>query len=148
MITLWRLTTRARREKAFDGEGAKKYGGRWNPKGTSCIYTSASTSLALLENLAHFSLDTAPNLYLYSIVIEDNLISPPPVLPNDWQDDLILSQEIGRRWCDQALSLVLPVPSSIVPSEMNYLLNPLHRKMANITIVEHGLFDVDGRLLR
>ena len=52
MRTVWRLTTARFSQTAFSGEGAKLYGGRWNPKGWEMVYTAESQSLALLEMMA------------------------------------------------------------------------------------------------
>ncbi|MGH9958766.1 MAG: RES family NAD+ phosphorylase, partial [Pyrinomonadaceae bacterium] len=51
MIRVWRLVTRRRVNVAFTGEGAWRYGGRWNRKGIRIIYTAESRALALLEML-------------------------------------------------------------------------------------------------
>ena len=51
MLSVWRITTAAFARSAFSGEGARLYGGRWNPKGVPIVYTAASQSLALLEML-------------------------------------------------------------------------------------------------
>src|SRR6266581_3394495 len=51
MRSVWRITTAAFARSAFSGEGARLYGGRWNPKGVPIVYTAASQSLALLEML-------------------------------------------------------------------------------------------------
>ncbi|MGL6251681.1 MAG: RES family NAD+ phosphorylase, partial [Billgrantia desiderata] len=34
----YRLVKRKWLQAAFDGEGARLYGGRWNSKGKACIY--------------------------------------------------------------------------------------------------------------
>ena len=49
MPTVWRITTQRFAARAFSGEGARLYGGRWNPKGWEVVYTAESQSLALLE---------------------------------------------------------------------------------------------------
>ncbi|WP_144431164.1 RES family NAD+ phosphorylase, partial [Pseudomonas syringae pv. coryli] len=51
MIAVYRLVKRKWLAQAFDGEGAKLYGGRWNSKGNACVYCAGSESLALLEVL-------------------------------------------------------------------------------------------------
>ena len=49
MRTVWRITTARFAQTAFSGEGARLYGGRWNPKGWEVVYTAESQSLGLLE---------------------------------------------------------------------------------------------------
>jgi len=49
MLTVWRLVTARFEKGAFSGEGARLYGGRWNRKGVSLVYTAGSQSLAMLE---------------------------------------------------------------------------------------------------
>jgi RES domain-containing protein len=51
MLSVWQITTAAFARSAFSGEGARLYGGRWNPKGEPIVYTAASQSLAMLEML-------------------------------------------------------------------------------------------------
>ena len=51
MPVVWRITTARFAASAFSGEGARRYGGRWNPRGTPLIYTAESRALALLEML-------------------------------------------------------------------------------------------------
>ena len=38
---------------AFDGEGSRRYGGRWNSKGKSVIYLAQSVAGAMLEILVN-----------------------------------------------------------------------------------------------
>ena len=70
-----------------------------------CVYTSATPSLAILENLVHIDLDTAPRFFLYSLEVDIHQISVLPNLSNGWQK--------------------------------NYLLNPLHKDISSIKIIEH-----------
>jgi RES domain-containing protein len=47
--------TFATKNDLFTGEGARLYGGRWNPKGAfAAVYTSLSDGSALAESKAHF----------------------------------------------------------------------------------------------
>ena len=55
----------------LSGTGAGFYGGRWNPKGFQMVYTAGSTSLAILEFLAHnFQLMPQLELTLATIDIQ------------------------------------------------------------------------------
>jgi RES domain-containing protein len=51
---------------AYDGEGARRVGGRWNSKGIRVLYTSENRSLAVLEILVHLS-GTLPDKYLLGV---------------------------------------------------------------------------------
>jgi RES domain-containing protein len=48
---------------AYDGEGARRVGGRWNSRGVRVLYMSESRSLAVLDILVHLS-STLPDKYL------------------------------------------------------------------------------------
>src|SRR3712207_8611382 len=58
--TVWRITSSRYAERAFDGEGARLYGGRWNHPGTAVAYCSATLSLAVLEYFVHLEPNLAP----------------------------------------------------------------------------------------
>jgi RES domain-containing protein len=52
MPTAWRLTATADRARAFSGDGARVYGGRWNSRGTRLVYAADTPAAAILEQLA------------------------------------------------------------------------------------------------
>lgn len=152
MLTVWRMTTARHADKAFSGEGARLYGGRWNPKGVPMVYTAGSQSLAMLELLvqddplrAHYVMIPATfsaRLKVEHITLDD--------LPDDWRspgsrEEL---QAMGADWCRRSSSAVLAVPSSVIPSETNYLLNPLHPSFTKIGIGAAQDFVTDLRLIR
>jgi RES domain-containing protein len=56
------------------------------------------------------------------------------------------SRELGDRWLTSMHSAVFRVPSAVVPSESNYLLNPLHEEFAEITVEDPIPFVLDERL--
>ena len=45
----YRLVRERRAADAFSGEGARHFGGRWNPKNSPTVYGSEHLSLAVLE---------------------------------------------------------------------------------------------------
>jgi RES domain-containing protein len=59
-ITGWRIFKKKHKASALTGEGARRFGGRWNSRGVGVIYTSASPSLAILEILVHLQAQELP----------------------------------------------------------------------------------------
>lgn len=137
---------------AFDGEGAFRFGGRWNSRRTRIIYTAESLSLAALEMLVHLDDDSLLFEYSYvSVQIPIDLIlkvSEFRKLPKDWNDSpaSIATQKLGDDWAKSNISAVLEVPTSIIPIEKNYLLNPLHQDFSKISIGTPQKFTFDKRL--
>lgn len=146
-MKIWRLTTRDTITEAFNGDGASKYGGRYNSKGTKVVYTSDSVSLAVLENLVHFDSDLCPNLFLFEIEITDlNDISYNEAF--DKITDFQKMKKLGDEWARLDSSLILKVPSIIVPNEYNFLINPLHNNFKSLNLKSHGKFALDQRLIK
>jgi RES domain-containing protein len=136
-------------ESAFDGEGARLFGGRWNGKGVRMVYTSASASLAALETFVHMGIDarTLPHL-LIEIDIPEEIIEAVSELPSSWKENPAPEscQEFGNEWANSKRSAVLRVPSVVMEMENNYLLNPAHPDFDRITI-QHGVsFTFDERM--
>ncbi|HEY0924904.1 RES family NAD+ phosphorylase [Rheinheimera pacifica] len=151
-MQLYRLVHNKWAAQAFDGEGAKLYGGRWNSKGQLCVYTAGSEALAILEILVHLNNRTALKqyrLFQLTIAAEAVLSVSPANLPQSWQQQpaSIDTARIGDSWLAQQASLALSVPSVIAPRENNILLNPQHSHfnqcLATITELE---FMPDPRL--
>jgi RES domain-containing protein len=150
MLRIWRLSPRHTVESACNGEGAKKYGGRWNKKGTAAIYSSATLSLCVLEVLVHTDTDLLPDHSVYSIDIPDDLliVDLQNALPENWRTEPAPEslQEIGNSWSLASTSAILRLPSAIVPSESNYILNPAHLDFARIIIRQDHRFSFDKGL--
>lgn len=131
--------------KTLDGEGARLYGGRWNSVGIPVVYTSEHLSLCLLEQLVHLSINTLPvNWVALKIEIPDKISGEEmTLLP---KTDLE-AKRIGDRWVRSNKSLFLKVPSSIIQTEYNFLINPAHPRVREIKIIEATPFVLDSRLL-
>jgi RES domain-containing protein len=132
----------------LSGEGARLYGGRWNPKGTPCVYTASSISLAILEISVNTSLDDIPRaLSLTTIRIPDDILEVKiDDLPGNWSQYPAPSstREFGGRLLNEARYLSFRLPSSVISREFNYIINPLHPLMKQVKIisVEDFVFDV------
>ncbi len=152
MLTVWRLLTARYAESAFSGEGARLYGGRWNRKGVPMVYTAGSQSLAMLELLVQDEPLRARYVMIAARLPKNLKIEriAPEQLPADWRDLAAREQMqiIGTDWAKRRSSAVLAVPSAVIPSETNYLLNPSHPSFAKIEIGEPQDFITDLRLTR
>lgn len=151
MLTVWRLVTVRFAKSAFSGEGARLYGGRWNRKGVPLVYTSGSQSLAMLEMLVQDEPLHARYVMIDAHIPEAVAIDRIKVgdLPADWRDVAAREklQAIGTKWAVKLDAAVLAVPSAVVPSETNYLLNPLHPDFRKIRIGRPQKLMTDPRLL-
>jgi RES domain-containing protein len=151
-ITSWRVVTRRFRETAFDGEGARIVGGRWNSIGTAVVYTAATSSLGLLEMLVRSSGTRLLPFYLAIPVIFDerNVYRfDRAQLPKGWSlhPSPRDTQKIGDEWVASMQSWVLEVPSVIVPHESNFILNPKHPDFGSLEIGEPVNLEIDPRLV-
>jgi RES domain-containing protein len=152
MCTVWRITTARFAASAFSGEGARLYGGRWNPKGWEVVYTAQSQSLALLELMVQDDPLRAHYVLLAVQLPADMAHTRIEVdqLPPDWRStgarDVL--QDLGVAWLQAASTAVLSVPSAVVSAERNYLLNPRHHDFARIRIGAPQSLQTDTRLLR
>jgi RES domain-containing protein len=74
---------------------------------------------------------------------------PSSSLPTGWRQEppLLTTQDVGNTWIREARSVVLAVPSVLIPEERNYLLNPAHPDFPKIAIGEATDFTFDPRLL-
>lgn len=150
-LTLWRLERKKYADTAFSGEGARLYGNRFNSKGTRVIYTAESLPLALLETLV--GLTSYKQLYQYVFFQAD--VSTEHVeelgenLPTGWDTHppRSVSKDIGDAWVSSGRSLVLRVPSVIVPYSYNYLMNPEHPAFDEVEIHDPESLPVDERLV-
>lgn len=149
MITVYRLTT-AQYANHLTGEGAKIYGGRWNPVGVAALYTSEFISLAILEILIRAKRAVSPEKYtLLSIQLPPEAITSVSYqsLKTNWEDHIEYTQWIGESYLKENKFLVLKVPSVIVPQEHNFLINPLHPGFKKVKIIGSELLNLDKRLL-
>ena len=149
MKVAWRIVKEKRVHTAFDGEGARLYGGRWNSVGTSVVYTSGSKALAALESLVHLNPPVIFNYVAIPVEFEEALVEKSPKLPLDWTEEPPppSTRELGDQWAREARSAIMELPSVIIPSESNYLLNPNHPDFKRIKIGTPAPFAFDPRLI-
>lgn len=115
------------------------------------VYTAQSQSLAVLEVLVHLdSSELLAKYVLFEVGIDESLIRPIELsdLPRNWRADTPPAEVrvIGDRWIANGTSAVLRVPTTLVPGESNFLLNPRHPDFPRLEIDKPLLFRFDPRL--
>jgi RES domain-containing protein len=150
-ITAWRIVKARHAAGAFDGDGARVEGGRWNSPGTAIVYTAGSAALAALEMLVH--LGRASILQAYVLIpcgFDEALVSKldRARLPKSWRaypapPEL---QLIGDEWVKSDTSAVLDMPSAVIETDSNFLLNPRHRDFQGVRLMDPQPFAFDVRL--
>lgn len=150
MSPAWRIVKARHAATAFDGEGARLNGGRWNSVGVRAVYVSVTKSLAALETLVHLTTPVTATFVFIPIEFDDALVEVVPAksLPAGWNAEppSPISQKIGDAWVKTARSAILALPS-VLTGETNYLLNPAHPDFKKISIGKPEPFTFDSRLL-
>ena len=148
-MIVYRITNR-KRALDIHGTGAALYPGRWNKKGTPVLYTGATKEIALLENIVHVPPLIVPDLDILTIEIPDDSITELKVsdLPLNWSryPAPIILAEIGNSWILKGETIALRVPSSIIHTSVNYILNCNHKDYKKVKVLEHSHFSFDPRL--
>ncbi len=135
----------------LSGKGAELYGGRWNSKGVAMLYTSQSRALAFAEVAIHVPVGIVPKDYfLISIKTSDTasiLKLAEKEMPADWRSNphSNSTQKIGDQFIIESKYLIFQVPSAIVPGDFNFLINPNHSLIKEVTIKDVEPFEFDSR---
>ncbi len=155
-MRLWRITSH---QWALDRqcEGARQFGGRWNPPGTAALYAATTVELCALEKFVHVGaiggavqgIFQGPRLVLVAIDLPDDpeLIHSAETakLPSNWAalPAPANTQNFGQQWLDASSGLALLLPSAVVPESHIALINPRHFAFQHITmhIVRPFMFD-------
>jgi RES domain-containing protein len=136
------------------GEGAKRYGGRWNSPGKPALYASSSIASGLLERLTvDPELFSSERYVIYSIMefnIPDKLIVQPAVtqLPKGW--DVVPAGLVSQQFGDERLRngiTCFVVPSVVDRSSVTYVLNPLAPEFPKVKWSVYPL-KLDQRIVR
>jgi RES domain-containing protein len=134
---------------AMTGEGARLFGGRWNPPGIPAVYLADSRALAALEIIVNAPREVLPLAWrIFEVEVPDDLIETvkPDDLPPEWQalPSSPRARLHGERWLKSGV-LGFKLPSAVIPEEFTLLLNPLHPDAANLRINGPMEFRFDPR---
>lgn len=149
-MILWRVSNHA----TLDGSGGLSAPGRWHMLGQRIVYCAPNPATALLEVLVHarIDIDDMPVNFRYlEIEVPDNLPiddEDTGALGQRWQTDLEATRRAGDEWLRSGRTALLRVPSVIVPTTWNVLINPQHPDSAQIRVAHVHHHGIDPRLLR
>ena len=150
MITAYRLTHKVALASHPDPFRPARSDNRWNSRDVQVAYAAENVALVALELLTYWG--HYPNLtgyFLYTLTfadkeVEDILEQQPNLDPHDYAQ----TRPYGDRWAEEGRSLVLKVPSVVVPLSSNYLVNPNHPRFGTATVTAQGEFSYDERIAR
>lgn len=140
----------SRHHDPFTGDGAARYGGRWNSRGRSVVYASRPLSLAVLETLVHVERtgDLPDDRRFWAFALPDEHVDrlDRDRLGEGWQEDRNNTRALGDAWFESRRSVGLLVPSAVVPVDRNLLVNPEHPRIDALEVLEAEDFIFDPRL--
>jgi RES domain-containing protein len=146
---LWRISN----HRTLDGKGGLETSARWHTQGRPIVYLAESVAGALLEVLVHLELSLVrlPKSYRLLKVEAPDDISIEALSSSDfsrgWTDDETFTRNTGDQWLASKRTVLLRVPSAIVPETFNVLLNSAHEEARRMKIVSHHEYPWDLRLI-
>jgi RES domain-containing protein len=151
LIRVYRIVREPYSKTPLDGEGSYRFGGRWSSPGTRIAYTAEHLSLAMIEYFVHIEASDPPkDLVVEAADIPDNVsrvVVTSQKLPPNWRQEPAPPglAAIGDSFAAEGKSAILVLPSALVPSESNWLINPLHPEFAEIRVHPTEPFHYDAR---
>lgn len=150
-MRIWRICKARYAAEAFCGEGARRFGGRWNSPGIPLVYASSSLALAAIEFFVHLDPSQAPN-DLVSIAADLPADEPSQrwessdLPPFWWSDELRPIRAFGDLWVRSQSALAVYAPSVPIRSEWNVLVNPRHPRIRELLVQSPEPFLFDARM--
>jgi RES domain-containing protein len=153
LTVAWRLVKKKHATEALSGEGARLGGGRWNNVGIPVVYACETLSLAALELFVHFTrkdITISRSLLAIPVEIPDSVTRTEVFLEDlksgwDSSPPLDFTMDLGTKWVREGVSAILRVPSAIVPTEHNLVINPGHPDFSKIAAGDPRPFSLDDR---
>lgn len=143
--TIWRISN----YMTLDGTGGLRVSGRWHSRGRLIVYCSDHPAGALTEMLVHLDREEMPNTFRLLRIIVPGTAPCERVeeadLSQNWRRGVSVTQKLGDAWLANAASLMLDVPSALVPFSRNVLINPRHPAMGAARVAEALSVPLDPR---
>jgi len=149
-MQLYRMS-KERHSNGLSGKGAELVGGRWNKVGIPALYLAENISLSILETIVHCQrISDLYQRFVLSIEVPKKSIEEIDLkqLPKDWNKTPWhnFTIDYGSNWLSSRKSLLLKIPSAVIPNETVFLVNPLHKSFNHVKIVNRDIFLPDNRL--
>lgn len=147
-VTCFRIADN--RYTIFSGDGAQRIGGRWNLVGKPVIYASQNLSCAMVELRVHLNGIPLPNTHKFIEITSSSEVSTEKLSLKEFKTWDINndsdSKEYGNKWLEEQRSLILIVPSIVIPQEKNYIINPNHPEFIKLKASKPRALGWDSRL--
>lgn len=150
-MRIWRICRERHAAGAFSGEGARRFGGRWNSRGVAMVYASSTLALAAIELFVHLEPNQAPDdlVFVAATLPEgepSRRLTEVELPPEWWADPMGAVRVLGDAWVRSGSSLAMLVPSVPIRPEWNVLVNPAHPRMAEAVVEAPQPFVFDARM--
>ena len=123
------------------------FSARWHNEGRRIVYTADHPASALLELLVHMDRALLPDSYQLLKIETLQVVKPDRVVPPlGWNKSLDVTRGIGDLWLKDGKSVLLEVPSAILPNVFHTLINPAHPDARYMKIVDVQQVPLDVRL--
>lgn len=157
MPTLYRIVHKQYQDEPFSGKGGLCTGGlynksRWASRGQFVSYAADHLATATLETLTGLQrADLMTEMVYARAEIDDQhaAVLSEQDLPEGW-DQLPApdaTREVGDAWLKVEDSVVLRVPSVVLPHSYNYVVNAAHPDRPALRVVEVTPLLLDNRVL-
>lgn len=153
-MRLYRLCKERFAATGWDGEGARRVGGRWNHRGDALVYTAPSLALAAWETFVHVDPGLIPADLVQLVAEVPDEVSrraiDPRELPRGWNHypGPTKLKDLGSAWIRSRETLLLVVPSAGIPDERCVLVNPAHPEFKRLKPEQPRPFAFDPRAWR
>ena len=144
-MVLWRIS----RHRDLSGIGGLRVAGRWHYAGHPIVYLAETPASALLEVCVHTSANDVPPDFTL-LKIEGPELNVPSIetkeLPQDWRTRVEVTRDLATAWLKRSESVLLRVPSALVPETVNFLFNPSDTQAKKFHITDVFSYPFDPRL--
>ncbi len=152
-LTLYRITHERYAEVPFSGEGGLHYRSRWASKGQRVSYAADHLATATLEKIAGVRRADllAEMVYVRAEIAAAHVMALPE---EDWPEDWHVlpakdaTRGVGDAWLSGRRSVLLRVPSVVLPHSYNYVINAAHPDADALDAVETNPLLLDNRVLQ